>query len=160
MCDAPRKNIHNYLETNKKISIFVGKKMKEKIILPIMCCFFLILSSCKESVNPANSSKGYLTIKNARHSFGKIKNNKVKEIKCYFVLANTGKNNIVIEKIDVSCGCIATEIPSYTIMPGKSQKLAVKINTKNKNGIFNKSIFIKSNAENSLEIIRVKGEIE
>ena len=67
---------------------------------------------------------------------------------------------IVNRKYDVSCGCLSVNYSKEPINPGKIRKLAVHIDTKNQYGMFNKVIFINSNAENNLELIRITGEVE
>lgn len=75
------------------------------------------------------------------------------------ILKNKGKIPIVIQKIDVSCGCLYASLSSKNILPNHSQKLSVCIDLNKQEGIINKTIFINSNANNRLEIIRVKGII-
>jgi hypothetical protein len=43
---------------------------------------------------------------------------------------------------------------------GEVGSIEVLVNIRNKKGVFNKAIFIKSNATNDIEIIRVKGFIK
>lgn len=134
--------------------------MLKKTIDFIFCCMLLTILSCSKSVKPANTFARQLIIDNARQSFGKINKKDIETIKLYFPLRNIGEKPIVINRVDVSCGCITTELSSKTIMPNKSQTLIVTIDAKNKNGVFNKSLFVRSTAINNLEIIRIKGEIQ
>lgn len=122
--------------------------------------FTILFISCGESQDfHKSSTNGNLCIENKVQSFGKVNKNKVKEIRCLFPINNYGDSSITINKIDVSCGCISTEITSNIILPHEQQILTVKINTSNRLGYMNKAVFIKSNAQNSMEIIRVKGHI-
>lgn len=45
------------------------------------------------------------------------------------------------------------------ITPQKSIILNIKLNPNNLKGYFNKVIYINSNADNPLELLRIKGEI-
>lgn len=132
--------------------------MTRNIKLPLL--FLLLLTSCSEPSNHVEGvSSGHLYIENKVQSFGKVNKNKTKEIKCYFPITNTGDSTIVINKLDISCSCISAEISSKNILPHEQEIVTVKINTTNRLGVLNKSVFIKSNADNSVEIIRVKGQI-
>lgn len=122
--------------------------------------FIVLFTSCSEpSKHVEEISTGHLYIENKIQSFGKVNKNRTKEIKCYFPVTNTGDSTIIINKLDISCNCISAEITSNTIMPHEQQIITVIINTTNRLGAINKSVFIKSNAKNSVEIIRVKGHI-
>lgn len=129
-------------------------------ILKTSFLFLLLLTSCSESTNHVGDvSSGHLYIENRVQSFGKVNKNETKEIRCYFPITNTGDSTIIISKLDISCSCISAEITSNNILPHKQEVVTVKINTSNRLGELNKSVFIKSNADNPVEIIRVKGHI-
>lgn len=76
-----------------------------------------------------------------------------------FEIKNSGKLPLVIAKTDVSCGCLSVDCPKDPILPGKKTRLTVHIDTRAQEGRFNKTVFIKSNADNDVELIRIIGEI-
>lgn len=129
--------------------------------------FFLLLSVVCMSCNNTHESidldysnhSAQLVISNQRLRLGKVNRQKEKSIKCTFMLKNDGNEDIIIEKIDVSCGCISIEKYPHSIAPKKMEVLIAMLNTTNQRGFLNKSICIKSNATNSMELIRIKGEI-
>jgi ABC-type sugar transport system ATPase subunit len=62
------------------------------------------------------------------HDFGTIKEDTENE--ATFIVTNTGKNPLIIEKVDVSCGCTTAQKPEKPILPGKSDKIAVVFHPK------------------------------
>jgi hypothetical protein len=62
------------------------------------------------------------------HDFGTIKEDT--ENKASFTVTNTGKNPLIIEKVDVSCGCTTARKPEKPIPPGKSEKIEVVFHPK------------------------------
>lgn len=82
------------------------------------------------------------------------------DIPIEFEIENIGKDPLVILKADVSCGCLSVNYPKAPIRPGENAKLIVNVDTKAQEGRFNKIIFIKSNADNDVELIRILGEVK
>ena len=104
--------------------------------------------------------KGHLFIEEPRQSFGHVYRDAVNEVCCSYKLKNTGNKPIVINKIETSCGCMHTDLTSKVIFPGKEQILTIQLNTKSQYGSINKSVFINSDSDNPLLIVRIQGEIE
>ncbi len=77
---------------------------------------------------------------------------------CEFRFENTGKQPLVLSRVKATCGCTVPTWPRQPILPGKSEVVKVKYNTK-KVGPFNKSIIIESNADKSPIICRIKGKV-
>lgn len=76
-----------------------------------------------------------------------------------FVFTNDGKAPLILTNVRATCGCT---IPSWTrepIAPGKSDKVAVKYDTR-RTGPFTKTVTVQSNASNSTVQITVKGEVQ
>lgn len=97
-------------------------------------------------------------LKNNRmvHDYGTI--NKGADGQCYFVFTNTGKEPIIIEKATSSCGCTVPNPPMYPILPGQSDSISVKYDTK-RVGPINKVINVISNAANSPVSLYITGNI-
>lgn len=72
-------------------------------------------------------------------------------------ITNTGTEPLILYKADVSCGCISVSIDKKPLQPGESTKIKIRIKTEGNKGVFDKAVFIQSNAENNPEIIRTKG---
>ena len=132
--------------------------MKKTIALIFVSLFFL--SSCINDKSVIENREAYLEIVNRKYDFGRISKKEHSYLDVEFELRNTGEIPLIISKVDVSCGCLSVNYSKEPINPGKIRKLVVHIDTKNQYGMFNKVIFINSNAENNLELIRITGEVE
>jgi hypothetical protein len=62
-----------------------------------------------------------------------------------FVINNIGKEELIISRVQASCGCTATMLSSDNIQPGKSAELKVTFNPTGYNGLIKKDIYIESN---------------
>ncbi|MGM9568921.1 MAG: DUF1573 domain-containing protein [Phascolarctobacterium sp.] len=128
----------------------------------------LLLASCKNSVskevNNTESSSvcgeaPYLSVDKVLN-FGIIQKSKTSSKEFILEFTNTGNSPLVIFKTDVTCGCIKTVYSSKPIERGEKGYIYVTVNLANQKGHMNKPIIIKSNAQNNLEIVRVKGVIK
>ena len=78
-----------------------------------------------------------------------------------FTITNGGDEDLIIERVKASCGCVKTSISDTRILPGKSAELEATFNTSGYEGKIEKNIFIKSNDPDEAEKkLRVKIEIE
>ena len=77
---------------------------------------------------------------------------------CTFTLTNTGKGPLVLNEVTTSCGCTAVEWPQKPILNGETADITIKYDTK-RQGTFNKSIIIKSNADNTPLSLEIKGTV-
>ncbi len=84
---------------------------------------------------------------------------KAGELKKYqFKLSNTGKSDLIVRKINVSCGCTATKLSNNTIKPGASETLDITFNSKGLSGKQMKTISVISNdVKQPKTILRLKG---
>lgn len=99
-----------------------------------------------------------LVLHPAKIDFGKVSKEEHPELKFKVRLENKGSKPLVINKTDVSCGCMSFDVRQKTILPGKIVMASVVVKSEGNTGYFNKAVFIRSTADNDLEIIRVKGE--
>ena len=78
-----------------------------------------------------------------------------------FIITNKGNEDLLIERVWTSCGCVQTSIFTTRILPGKSAELNAIFNTAGYIGILEKIIYIKSNdPEEPEKKIKVKVDIE
>lgn len=147
----------------------------KKVVILVILSLFTSCSSVRNDVDseviegnktattpeiPMDSIEGaYLLIDKKKYDFGKIDREKTPHIPIEFELKNIGKSPLIIVKSDVSCGCLSVDYPKEPILPGKNSKLILNVNTTNQEGTFNKTVFIKSNADNDVVLIRVLGDI-
>lgn len=117
-------------------------------------------TTIKKGISIDSITGAYLSLDKTKYDFGKIKRQKTPYLAIDFEIENIGKKPLIILKTDVSCGCLSVDCSKKPILSGKKIKLTVNIDTKNQNGEFNKTIFIKSNADNDIELIRIVGRIK
>ncbi|ADQ18663.1 DUF1573 domain-containing protein [Leadbetterella byssophila] len=105
----------------------------------------------------ASHAQGKLKFNKMVHDFGKVKEAGV--ITYNFEVTNVGNAPVVITNAQASCGCTTPEVPKEPIMPGQTKTIKVGYDTKGRVSAFNKTITVISNAENSQEVLTIKGEV-
>ncbi|MBI5789608.1 MAG: DUF1573 domain-containing protein [Candidatus Schekmanbacteria bacterium] len=93
----------------------------------------------KES--PAANSN--ITFENLEFDFGSIEQGE--KVTHIFNFKNTGKDPLVIDKVQSSCGCTAAILSSKTILPGESGSIETTFNSSRFHGRINKTITVNSN---------------
>lgn len=79
--------------------------------------------------------------------------------KCEFKFTNEGKEPLILSNVRSSCGCTVPTWPRQPVLPGQSEVIKVKYDTK-RVGMINKSIHVYSNAKVSPLTLKIKGKIE
>jgi hypothetical protein len=78
-----------------------------------------------------------------------------------FTITNKGNEDLIIERVWASCGCVQTSISTNRILPGKSAELKATFDTVGYEGKLEKLIYIRSNDPKEPEKkIKVKVDIE
>ena len=87
--------------------------------------------------------------------FGKIKEDT--EHKASYTVKNTGKVPLIIEKVDVSCGCTTAKKPEKPIPPGGTDNIEIvfhpKIGQLDKQ---DKTVTVTANTDPSTEVLTIK----
>jgi len=99
-----------------------------------------------------------MTFDKTTHDFGKI-NEIDGRVEYKFEFTNTGSKAIVITNVKASCGCTTPNWSKQPIPAGGKGFVSVVFDPIRRPGAFNKSITVKSNAENSPIILHIKGEV-
>ncbi|MDN5201394.1 DUF1573 domain-containing protein [Fulvivirgaceae bacterium BMA10] len=89
------------------------------------------------------------------HDFGEVVNGNIATFD--FVFTNIGNEPLIINNVRASCGCTTPYWPKEPILPGGKGKITASYNSKNRPGVFNKSITIRANSANPQHILRIKG---
>ena len=76
-----------------------------------------------------------------------------------FVFTNVGKEPLIINRIQSSCGCTVPKKPEQPIMPGEKGEIKVSYDTKRLGG-FSKIITIYSNAKKNRKVVKIRGYIQ
>ena len=82
----------------------------------------------RELQEAEEATKTSMSFNTLKIDFGKIKEDS--ENPATFIVTNTGKNPLIIERVDVSCGCTTAKKPEKPILPGKSDKIEVVFHPK------------------------------
>ena len=91
------------------------------------------------------------------HNFGKIAY--MSDGTYEFVFTNTGNEPLIISSCKGSCGCTVPVWPKEPIMPGESNVIKVKYDTKRAGKPFKKSVTVNSNASTAQKTIYIKGRV-
>jgi hypothetical protein len=133
--------------------------MKKVFLTLIVCCAMLASgfaqAPAKEEVNP-NAPE--ITFEELVHDFGDIEYKGKAE--CEFVFTNTGKEPLIIQSCQATCGCTTPTCPKdEPIKPGEKGSIKVKYNNTHVSSPFNKSVVIRSNAKTASVTVSIKGVI-
>jgi hypothetical protein len=100
-----------------------------------------------------------ISISEEEWDFGKVRPGTQPQHK--FIITNKGTEDLIIERVWASCGCVKTSMFINHILPGKSADLQTIFNTGGYVGMLEKIIYIKSNdPEIPEKQIKLKVEIE
>lgn len=91
------------------------------------------------------------------HDYGTLAYNS--DGNCEFKFTNTGKEPLILHTVKASWGCTIPAWPKDPVLPGKSEVIVVRYNTK-KVGTINKSITVTSNATEATIRLKIKGRVE
>jgi len=88
------------------------------------------------------------------YDFGDIK--KGEKVTHTFTVTNTGKTNLILRKINSSCGCTTTQPDKNVIPSGENANITVTFDSRGRSGRQNQSITILSNdPKKSSQILRI-----
>jgi Protein of unknown function (DUF1573) len=90
------------------------------------------------------------------HEFGTVPEGP--DATCEFTFKNTGKEPIIIEKAQPSCGCTVPSFSKEPVPPGATGTISVAYHTKGKPNPFTKTISVVSNA--GTKVLTIKGNVE
>lgn len=88
------------------------------------------------------------------HDFGKVMQGE--KVTFNFKFENVGKSDLLITRVNTSCGCTASEFPREPIKPGEKKSLRVTFDSEGRKGIQNKTITVVSNCQPDIEVLRIK----
>lgn len=90
------------------------------------------------------------------HNYGDINQND--DGSCEFTFKNEGKEPLILSNVRSSCGCTVPEWPRQPILPGESEVIKVKYDTK-RIGPINKNVQVYSNAKTSPVVLKIEGKV-
>ena len=90
------------------------------------------------------------------HDYGTIEQNA--DGNCEFKFTNEGKEPLILSNVRSSCGCTVPTWPRQPILPGQSDVIQVKYDTK-RVGLISKTITVYSNAKEAQVTLKIKGNV-
>jgi len=66
-----------------------------------------------------------------------------------FQFTNIGNQPIIVQDVTPSCGCTNVDWSKNPVLPGQKGFIKLTLKTEEQHGIFNKEVYIKSNATNN-----------
>ena len=97
-----------------------------------------------------------MAFKDVLHDFGTVPEGPDATVE--FSFTNTGKEPIIIEKAQPSCGCTVPSFPKEPVPPGGRGTINVAYHTKGRPNAFTKTITVVSNA--GTKVLTIKGNVE
>ncbi|MCF8330888.1 MAG: DUF1573 domain-containing protein [Bacteroidales bacterium] len=93
------------------------------------------------------------------HNYGTIKEEAGK-VECKFTFSNEGDKDLVIKRVNPSCGCTTSDYTKGNIAPGEQGFISAIYKTKGRPGSFNKAITVYTNdPKNPNTILFIKGKV-
>jgi len=115
----------------------------------------------EETAGQASQARAKTTIKfdKSEHDFGKLKQGESAEYS--FKFTNTGKEPLIIENAQGSCGCTVPQYPKEPIAPGATGKIDVRFNSAGKSGPQQKTVTLTANTDPSVStMLTIKADVE
>ncbi len=94
-----------------------------------------------------------------KYDFGTIRKEDT-PVNIAFEYQNEGEAPLIIQKVDVSCGCLSAEYSKQPTKPNEKGRIKVKIDIQDATDSFNKTLFVKSNATEDVILLRIIGQIK
>lgn len=107
----------------------------------------------------AFAQKPTIVFNELEHDFGTFKESDGNQTTT-FKFTNNGDVPLILNNVRASCGCTTPKWTREPVAPGKTGEIQVSYNPKNRPGSFNKSVMVRSNAENGTTVLRIKGKVE
>jgi hypothetical protein len=131
------------------------KRLVFSFALLIFTAFILHAQDASQP-QPVNPNAPEISFEKTVHDYGTIVQGS--DGTCEFKFTNIGKEPLILQKPQSSCGCTVPTWPQEPILPGKSDVIKVTYNTNNVGGI-NKTVTVTSNATTSRIVLQIKGTI-
>lgn len=99
-----------------------------------------------------------LNFAEVKHDYGTIKEEDGKQ-EVVFNFTNTGDSALVIQRVQPSCGCTASDYTKAPVPPGGNGFVTAVFNPRGYNGHFAKSISVFSNARPAVTVLIIEGTV-
>lgn len=120
------------------------------------CSLFTFAQQGSGSTPAAKNSGPVMTFDKLEYSFGTIKQGDV--VTYDFMFKNTGKEPLVINNAEGSCGCVVANWPKEPIKPGGDNKIKVTFNSAGKLYKQDKTVTITYDTDKTI-VLHMKGNV-
>ena len=124
--------------------------MEGKVVSALVGCLFAVHAAAQV---PA------LEFTRQVHDFGTIREEDG-PVSCDFEFTNTGKVPLVIEDVEVSCGCTTPQYSKAPLRPGDTGTIRVRYNPEGRPGAFRKDITVRSGGGKISRVVTITGEVK
>lgn len=114
-------------------------------------------SSSKKLEEAPKIEGAQISFEKETYDFGKVVQGDI--VRYQFKFKNTGNKDLIISDVKGSCGCTVTQFPKHPIKPNQESTIDVSFNSAAKMGPQNKNLAVYTNAEPSLKVLYIKGEV-
>lgn len=113
-------------------------------------------SATPADAGPALNIEQVMKFKNDVHDFGHLREGDAADY--VFEFKNSGKEPLVIQRVQASCGCTTPDWSKDPITPGKSGIVKASYATQGRPGAFTKTLTVYTNQGN--KVLTIKGDVE
>ena len=134
--------------------------MTLKISFAILIIYVLaaLNISCKENKKEQNNGITQIEWKNKFWDFGELQEGE--EVCHTFYFTNTGKQSLIIKKVETGCGCTTVTYDKAPVLPGKEGKIEIAFNSRGRYGKQYKEISIFANIPKKISKLSISGNIK
>lgn len=135
------------------------KTVERAFIILVSLCSILSANILLAAENPSQVPQPAIQMENTRYDFGMA--GRQETISHIFEFQNVGDEDLLIESVKATCGCVAELLSSPKIPPGASGSIRVSVETGVFPGPRNESILVKTNDPHKPEIeLKVTGSVK
>lgn len=127
---------------------FLTKNMALRVALTVVACFVALSVAAQSSLRFTRSV----------HDFGTIRETDGK-VSCTFEYVNRGKQPVVIDQVNVSCGCTTPEFSRKPILAGERGQMKITFDPANRAGEFAKEITVFTGGRRYRTTLRITGNV-
>ena len=144
----------------------------KRIIASIVIIISLI--SCESSTgkvstnlvnNPTSAEESHrgksepvIEFEKTEHDFGKMLQGE--QVSYTFKFKNVGNAPLIVSNIEKTCGCTSPDFSKEPIKPGGEGRITITYDSKGHKGFQNNRLIVKTNANPSETMLRIKAQVE
>jgi hypothetical protein len=134
--------------------------MKNTILSALLLCLSFGISSAQwgdtTTGNLSNGKEAQIKWENTIIDVGDIKQYTPKDVT--FKFTNTGGKPVIITNAQGSCGCTQIDYSKKPVLPGETSTIVATYDAANL-GVFDKTVTITMNIEQSSQVLHLKGTV-